>query len=53
MPEHSQVLVQMDGSTIPGLVLKWRRERTEALVTYEVDGRVETQWVPLARITLR
>lgn len=41
----SQVLVQLPGSTVPGLLLKWGRERLEALVTYELDGHVATQWV--------
>lgn len=52
MPANRQVLVLLDGSTVPGLLLKWRRDRTEALVTYEIDGRVETDWVPLEQLSL-
>lgn len=33
-----------------GLVLKWHSDRTQALVTYEIDGRVETQWIAAARL---
>lgn len=51
MPAN-QVVVLVDGSNIPGLLLKWRRGRTEALVTYEVNGRVETEWIPLAQLSL-
>lgn len=45
MRPAQQVLIVLDGTPVPGLVLKWRSDRTEAFVTYEVDGRVETAWV--------
>jgi hypothetical protein len=41
----SQVLVQLESSVVPGLLLKWGRQRLEALVTYELDGHVATEWV--------
>lgn len=40
-----QVLVQLESTTVPGLLLKWGRERVQALVTYELDGHVATEWV--------
>ena len=33
-----------------GLVLKWRADGTAALVTYETEGRVATEWVAAARM---
>lgn len=42
----------LDGSSVPGLLLKWRRGQTEALVTYEVDGRVATDWIPADQLSL-
>lgn len=33
-----------------GLVLKWHSDRTQALVTYELEGRVATEWVAAARL---
>ncbi|HWI44072.1 MAG TPA: hypothetical protein VNS81_10660 [Nocardioides sp.] len=41
----SQVLVQLEASVVPGLLLKWGREHLKALVTYELDGRVSTEWI--------
>lgn len=35
---------------MPGLVLKWRTDREEALVTYEIEGRVATEWVAAVRM---
>ncbi|UMG94600.1 hypothetical protein [Nocardioides sp. TF02-7] len=40
----------LDGTAVPGLLLKWRSDRTEAFVTYEVDGRVATAWVRAEQI---
>lgn len=39
------VQVGVEGAPVPGLVLKWDRLRGRALVTYEADGHVQTQWV--------
>jgi hypothetical protein len=44
--------VLLDGSSVPGLLLKWRRGNTEALVTYELDGKVETGWLPADQLSL-
>ena len=42
------VWVQREGesSRLPGLALKLRRGGAEALVTFELDGRVVTEWLP-------
>jgi len=40
------VQVAVEGVTVPGLLLKWDRTRAKALVTLEVDGHVDTRWVP-------
>lgn len=45
MRTQRHVLVLLDGVSIPGLILKWRRDGAEALVTYETRGRVETAWI--------
>lgn len=50
MRPEDQVLVVLDSVPVPGLVLKWRSDRTEALVTYEVEGKVETAWVAAAQV---
>lgn len=51
MRPQGQVLVELtDGSTVPGLLLKWGRDERAALVTYELDGRVETGWIPFERV---
>jgi hypothetical protein len=50
MRPEDQVFVVLDGVPVPGLVLKWRIDRTEALVTYELEGKVETAWVVAARV---
>jgi hypothetical protein len=50
MRPEDQVLVSRDGTAVPGLVLKWRKSRQLALVTYEVDGRVATEWVPAEEV---
>lgn len=46
MRAKQHVLVVVDGTEVPGLLLKWGQTGERALVTYEVDGRVATQWVP-------
>jgi hypothetical protein len=51
MRPQGQVLVELtDGNTVPGLLLKWGRDEQEALVTYELDGHVETGWIPFQRV---
>ena len=44
------VLIDLDGAFVAGLALKFRRGGNEILVTYELDGRVETQWHPVALV---
>ena len=48
MVEQVWVRVPGDVPTVPGLVLKWRKSAGElrALVTYEAEGRLVTEWVP-------
>lgn len=50
MRPQQQVLVTLDGISVPGLLLKWRTGRQRALVTYEFDGKVSTQWVPIEQV---
>ncbi|WGX95353.1 hypothetical protein [Nocardioides sp. L-11A] len=50
MTEQVDVQITVDGPSVPGLVLKWDRSRARALVTYEADGRVHTQWVPADQV---
>lgn len=50
MRAKRQVMVQLEGTEVPGLVMEWRREGQEALVTYEVDGRVVTETLPAERL---
>ena len=48
-----QALVLIPGrDPVPGLVLKWKSDRTQALVTLEVDGHVDTRWVPIEQLRL-
>lgn len=50
-PLHdSHVVVQVGDTIVSGLVLKWHSDRTQALVTYEIDGRVATEWIAAARL---
>lgn len=46
MSEQVHIQVAADRPPVPGLVLKWDRHRLKALVTFEADGHVQTQWVP-------
>jgi len=48
--QDSHVVVQVGDTTVSGLVLKWHSDRTQALVTYEIEGRVATAWVAAARL---
>jgi hypothetical protein len=45
MSQQVQVQVTLDGPPVPGLVLKWDSQRLKALVTYEAEGHVQTQWL--------
>jgi hypothetical protein len=45
MSEQVQVQVTLDAPPVPGLVLKWDSQRLKALVTYEAEGHVHTQWL--------
>ncbi|WP_158296611.1 hypothetical protein [Nocardioides albidus] len=40
------VHVVVDGVPVPALLLKWNASATKALVTLEIDGRVDTRWLP-------
>ncbi|GAA1502124.1 hypothetical protein [Nocardioides humi] len=50
MSEQVHVHVSTDDPAVPGLVLKWDRLRLKALVTYEADGHVHTQWFPAEQV---
>ena len=50
MRPYQQVLVARDGDSIPGLLLKWRKTGGHALVTYEIEGRVSTEWIPAEQV---
>lgn len=44
---QSQVLVELEGASVPGLVLRVGADGQRVLVTYEQDGRVATSWFPI------
>lgn len=46
MQPHSPVLVELDGESVPGLLLKANADGTSLLVTFEREGRVSTTWLP-------
>lgn len=46
----THVLVHLESGDVPGLLLKWHSSGEQALVTYEIDGRVATEWLPVAQI---
>ncbi|TQK70073.1 MULTISPECIES: hypothetical protein [unclassified Nocardioides] len=50
MSEQVEVQVSVDGPPVPGLVLKWDSQRLKALVTYEAEGHVQTQWFPSEQV---
>lgn len=50
MRAKQYVLVQLDDTEVSGLLLKWGRAGERALVTFEVDGRVATQWLLAAQL---
>lgn len=45
MLAKQHVVVVLEGTEVPGLLLKWGRAGERALVTYEVDGKVATKWI--------
>ena len=47
---NSPVLVELDGSTVPGLFLKASSDGTRLLVTFEQDGHVSTTWLPVDQV---
>lgn len=50
MRAKDQVIVNVDGTDTVGLLLSWGRQRDRALVTFEVDGRVATMWIPIRHL---
>lgn len=46
----THVLVHLESGDVPGLLLKWHSSREQALVTYEIDGRVATEWLPAEQV---
>lgn len=50
MQPNTPVLVDVDGVPVPGLVLRSTRDGRRLLVTYELDGRVATTWLPLDQV---
>ncbi|WP_435771733.1 hypothetical protein [Nocardioides sp. SYSU DS0651] len=45
MQTSAEVHVRVEGTTVPGLVLKWNAARDRALVTFDDAGTVRTQWL--------
>ncbi|HWJ12059.1 MAG TPA: hypothetical protein VNS46_21945 [Nocardioides sp.] len=50
MQPHSPVLVDRDGTTVPGLLLKVSDDGARVLVTFEEDGHVATTWLPVEQV---
>lgn len=50
MRAKDQVIVNVDGNETVGLLLSWGRRSDRALVTFEVDGRVATMWIPAEQL---
>lgn len=48
--QDSHVVVQVGDTVVSGLVLKWHSNKSQALVTYEIEGRVATEWIAAARL---
>ena len=48
LAKHVRVTVHHVDGPVEGLVLDWRKEGEilQGLVTYEIQGRVVTDWVP-------
>lgn len=49
MQPNSPVLVDLDGSSVPGLLLKTAPDG-RLLVTFEQDGHVSTTWLPAEQV---
>lgn len=47
---NSPVLVDLDGDSLPGLLLKTTADGTRLLVTFEQDGHVSTTWLPVEQV---
>lgn len=50
MQPQSHVLVELDGASVPGLVLRLGADGQRVLVTYEQDGKVATSWLPVDQV---
>lgn len=46
MQPNTPVLVDVEGESVPGLVLKSSADGASLLVTFEREGRVSTSWLP-------
>jgi hypothetical protein len=47
---HSPVLVDRDGTAVPGMLLKASEDGGRVLVTFEQDGHVSTIWLPADQV---
>lgn len=50
MQPNSPVLVDLDGTSVPGLCLKAAPDGSRLLVTFEQDGHVSTAWLPAEQV---
>lgn len=50
MSPNTPVLVDLDGSAVPGLFLKATPDGSSLLVTFERDGHVSTSWLPAEQV---
>ncbi len=50
MQPNSPVLVDVDGVSVPGLLLKAATDGSRLLVTFEQDGRVSTTWLAAEQV---
>lgn len=50
MQPNTPVLVHLDGSAVPGLILKANPDGSQLLVTFEQDGHVSTVWLPTEQV---
>ncbi len=50
MQPNSPVLVDIEGESVPGLLLKASADGTSVLVTFEREGRVSTSWLPVESV---
>lgn len=49
---QSQVVVRIDEGWVPGLVLRVSQDGQKVLVTYELQGKVATTWLPTEGVRL-